>query len=166
MNAPADTPAPSAPDRLAAALRTSVGDLIRVTRSTDRIAPAPASVLDLLDRNGAMTTAELAARRGVRHQTMAVTVRELMDEGYLAAGPDPSDARKKLLALTAAGTAVLTADRRHRVETFARTLAETLDEDERRTLADALPLIDRLTAAIAQRGPRPPIERGTVHGAW
>ncbi|RAG86132.1 MarR family transcriptional regulator [Streptacidiphilus pinicola] len=151
-------------DRLAAALRITVGTLVRATRSSDRLEPIPATVLDLIDRNGPMTTAELAAGRGVRHQTMAATVKELSDAGYLIAGPDPADARKRILALTTAGRSVLEADRHGRVGAIAEAMADSLSEDELRVLADALPVLDRIAARIAEGGS--PADRGPVTGAW
>ncbi|MGW6912913.1 MarR family winged helix-turn-helix transcriptional regulator [Kitasatospora sp. NPDC054939] len=162
-NSPVEEPAP---DRLATDLRASVGALVRATRSADRLAPIPSAVLDLLDLRGALTTAELAASRGVRHQTMAATVKELAGAGYLATRDDPSDARKKVLTLTAAGKDAIEQDRRHRVGVLARALADTLDDGERRELARALALIDRITAAVADGDAAPRTDRGPVTGAW
>lgn len=137
-------------DDLAAHLRTSVSTLVRSTRAVDRVAPIPASVLDLLDARGPMTTAELATRRGVRHQTMAATVKELADAAFVAAETDPRDARKKLLTLTETGKAALDADRRQRVGVLAAALKQALDEDEQRVLARALDLVDRVSAAVGR----------------
>jgi DNA-binding MarR family transcriptional regulator len=162
---PAEAPTP-APDRLAADLRAAVGALVRATRAVDRLAPVPAAVLDLLDLRGAMTTAELAASRGVRHQTMAATVKELTEAGYLAARPDPADARKKVLTLTADGKDAIDADRRQRVGLLARTVAEVLDDDEQRVLARALTLVDRIAEALAGDGPSSPPSSGPITGAW
>jgi DNA-binding MarR family transcriptional regulator len=164
-----DAPA-AAPARLAAELRASVGALVRTTRVIDRLAPIPGAVLDLLDLRGALTTAELAASRGVRHQTMAATVKELLDAGLLATRTDPADGRKKLLTLTAAGQEALDADRRERVLLLAQALT-TLGPDEQRVLAQALALVDRLTAAIAETtaadaGAHGGIGRGLLTGAW
>ncbi|GGV54536.1 MarR family transcriptional regulator [Streptomyces griseoflavus] len=156
-------PVPS-PDRLANALRTTVGALVRATRSSDRLASIPATALDLLDRQGPMTTADLAAGRGVRHQTMAATVKELTEAGFLTAGPDPADARKRILALTPEGASVLEADRRDRVGLLARTIADSLNDDEQHLLAQALPVLDRIAAGITQD--RPTADRGPLTGAW
>ncbi|MQY21227.1 MarR family winged helix-turn-helix transcriptional regulator [Nocardia macrotermitis] len=154
-------------DRLAADLRASVGALVRSTRSVDQLAPIPAAVLDLLDRRGPMTTADLAASRGVRHQTMATAVKELTGAGYLAAGPDPSDARKKVLTLTGAGKEAIDRDRHRRVGLLARALEDGLDEDERRVLAHALALIDRVTRTIAGSVAASPTPGdGPITGAW
>ncbi|WP_431995563.1 MarR family winged helix-turn-helix transcriptional regulator [Streptomyces griseoflavus] len=156
-------PVPS-PDRLADALRATVGALVRATRSSDRLASIPATVLDLLDRQGPMTTADLAAGRGVRHQTMAATVKELTEAGFLTAGPDPADARKRILGLTPEGVSALEADRRDRVGLLARTIADSLNDDEQHLLAQALPVLDRIAAGITQD--RPTADRGPLTGAW
>jgi DNA-binding MarR family transcriptional regulator len=99
-----------------------------------------------------MTTADLAAARQVRHQTMAATVKELTDAGLLAAGPDPDDARKKILTLTPSGTAAITEDRQRRVAVLAEALDAALDEAERRDLAHALDLIDRIARSAGRTG--------------
>ncbi|WP_269857607.1 MarR family winged helix-turn-helix transcriptional regulator [Streptomyces sp. RPT161] len=157
--------APS-PDELAAHLRAAVGALVRSTRTVDRLAPIPAAVLDLLDVRGPMTTADLAASRGVRHQTMAATVKELTDAGFLAVGADPDDARKKILTLTTAGKSAIDADRRQRVSALAEALDAALDEDDRRVMAHALHLIDRVTATVAEARPSPTGGNEPLTGAW
>ncbi|MFC4907125.1 MarR family winged helix-turn-helix transcriptional regulator [Actinomadura gamaensis] len=160
---PPEQPAPTAED-LAARLRTSIGALVRATRPVDRLAPIPAAVLDLLDTRGPMTTADLAARRGVRHQTMATTVRDLAAAGHLTAAPDPGDARKKILTLTPSGKAALDADRRRRVGALADALTASFDEDDRRALAHALDLLDRLTATVTRN--TSPAEAAPMTGPW
>jgi DNA-binding MarR family transcriptional regulator len=164
MNAASAGPSPDSA-RLAADLRSSVSDLVRAARVADRLGPIPASVLDLLDRRGAMTTADLAAGRQVRHQTMAATVKELIDAGLVATRPDPSDARKKLLDLTPEGKSAIDADRGDRVGLLAGALDATLDADERRLLARALTLLDRVAAAVADAAPAGG-DRGPISGAW
>ncbi|ROR44666.1 MarR family winged helix-turn-helix transcriptional regulator [Kitasatospora cineracea] len=152
MAHPSPSPEPRtgrpAAERLAAELRTAISGLVRAGRPHDQLAPIPATVLDLLDRQGPMTTAELAASRGVRHQTMAATVKELTEAGHLTAGPHPDDARKKVLTLTARGRNAIEADRRQRVGLLARALTASLDESEQLLLARALPLLDRIAAEL------------------
>ncbi|MEU8691580.1 MarR family transcriptional regulator [Streptomyces sp. NPDC048665] len=154
------------PGRIAADLRTTVGALVRATRATDRLAPIPSAVLDLLDRHGAMTTAELAVSRGVRHQTMAATVKELTEAGFLAARAHPSDARKKVLTLTPDGKNAIDQDRRYRDGVLAHAVADALDDGEQLLLARALLLINRITGTIADSGLSPSPDRGPVTGAW
>ncbi|MFD7703326.1 MarR family winged helix-turn-helix transcriptional regulator [Streptomyces caelestis] len=163
-NATPNEPAPL-PDELAVRLRAVVGTLVRSARTVDRLASVPAAVLGLLDTGGPMTTADLAATRGVRHQTMAATVRELADAGFLAVRPDPDDARRKVLTLTREGKETLDADRRQRVGVLADALEEALDEEDRRALAHALDLIERISAGI--RGGRSFAgEREFTTGSW
>ena len=165
---PAATPPPTAGE-IADHLRAAVSALVRGTRAVDQLAPVPASVLDLLDTRGPMTTAELAASRQVRHQTMAVTVKELTNAGLLGAETDPADARKKILTLTTAGKAAIDADRRQRVAVLAEAVDEALDEDERRDLARALNLIDRIThtaGRLSRSLQASPAIPGPITGAW
>ncbi|MDM7855340.1 MarR family winged helix-turn-helix transcriptional regulator [Cellulomonas alba] len=157
-------PPPSAA-ALAAHLRSAISGLVRATRPTDQLAPSPAAVLDLLDTRGPLTTAELAAARGVRHQTMAATVKDLTDTGHLTAGPDPADARKKLLALTPAGGSAIRAERHRRVARLADAVDVALDDADRRTLARALELVDRITDVVAERRPAGP-DGQPLTGDW
>jgi DNA-binding MarR family transcriptional regulator len=158
-------PGPSSPE-LAAHLRATVGALVRSTRGVDALAPIPAAVLDLLDLSGPLTTADLAARRGVRHQTMATTVKELVEAGLLAAAGHPGDARKKLLTLTSAGKQAIDADRRRRVGVLADAIDEALDDEDRRVLSRALDLIDQVAERVAGSDGRAPTSRGPITGAW
>jgi DNA-binding MarR family transcriptional regulator len=150
---------PAEPGQVAARLRHAVGDLVRATRGQDVLAPVLAAVLDLLDRDGPLTTAELAARRQVRHQTMAANVGELRDLGYLNAAPHPADGRMRVLTLTAAGRAALEADRAARVHRLAGALERSLSGEEAHDLARAIALIERVTAAVAAGGDhgQPPV---------
>ena len=150
MNATSADPPLLPVEDVASHLRTAVGTLVRSTRAVDRIAPIPAAVLDLLAARGPMTTADLASSRGVRHQTMAATVKDLADAGFLSAGPDPDDARKKILALTEAGRHALDADRRQRTVLLTAALDQALDAEELRVLARALDLLDRVSVAVNQ----------------
>ncbi len=169
------------PTDLAAHLRTAVGEFVHAIRAVDRLAANSAAVLHQLEAHGPLTTAELAASRGVRHQTMAATVRELVDAGYVAAERDPHDARKKALKLTDAGTRALEEDRARRVGVLARAVETELDAQEQRVLAHALTLVDRITASVAVpegarigngRGPgvsaesTPASKAGPAAGAW
>lgn len=159
MNTEPDAAHAPTPVELAVRLRAAVGVLVRATRGADRLAPIPAGVLELLGR-GPRTTAELAETRGVRHQTMAATVKELTEAGYVAAAPDPDDARKKLLTLTDSGRGALDEDRRRRVALIAGGIETALDPQDRSDLAHAIDLLERITANVS--GP----DGGPITGAW
>jgi DNA-binding MarR family transcriptional regulator len=157
---------PADPAQVAARLRRAVGGLVRATRRADVLAPIPAAAMDLLDRQGPMTTADLAASRQVRHQTMAATVKDLRDVGYITAVPDQDDGRKKVLSLTARGRAALDDDRGSRVRQLAGAIADTLSDEEVHTLAQALMLLERVTVAITGNIGPPESEPAPITGDW
>jgi DNA-binding MarR family transcriptional regulator len=127
-------------------LRLVIGQLVRRIR-THADLPAPqAAVLGLLDREGPMSTSELAARQGVRHQSMSRTVGQLTALDLVAPRPHPQDGRKILLVITEAGRAELDAQRNRRADWLAEAIASELAADEQRTLAATLPLLARLAA--------------------
>lgn len=132
---------------VASELRVVLGQLVRRLRAEHRFSLAHAAVLGRLDREGPRSTSDLAASERVRPQSMAQTVSELEADGLLERRPDPDDARRALLELTAKGRGALEADRAQRVGWLAQTIAESFSEDEQRTLARAVPLLTRLAAA-------------------
>jgi len=66
------------------------------------INPAAANVFTFLTSEGA-TVSELANLSYVRKQTMAQTVEQLEQSGYVERHPNPSDRRSQLVFLTARG---------------------------------------------------------------
>ncbi|MFJ8804149.1 MarR family winged helix-turn-helix transcriptional regulator [Streptomyces sp. NPDC102487] len=143
-------------NQLAEALRLAVGQLVRVVRTADTMSPGEAAVLGYLDREGPLTTAQIAQRRGVSHQSAAKTVKELSAQDLVRTEPHPSDGRKLLLHITAAGSGRLAEERQGRADSLGTAISDTLEPGERSTLAAALPLLSRLTAYLkATTGPGP-----------
>ncbi|GAA1983018.1 MarR family winged helix-turn-helix transcriptional regulator [Kitasatospora viridis] len=133
------------PLRLATELRTTIGELVRHLRDTESALPQPqAAALGLLVREGPHTTAELADRQRVRHQSMARTVSQLREAGLIRQEPHPTDGRKLVLHATEAGTAVLQEQRRRREDVMAAAIERELNAEERRLLARAVPLLRRI----------------------
>jgi len=130
-------------DDLAHDLWLVTGGLVRALEGGNSLAIIPGAVLRFLEREGAMTSSELAARRRVRPQTMAVTVKELLALGYVTGTPHPVDGRKTLLDITDAGREAVRADRAGRVERIAEGLrsGSATDLD---AVAAALPVLVRL----------------------
>ncbi|WP_040687754.1 MarR family winged helix-turn-helix transcriptional regulator [Nocardia vinacea] len=131
--------------RAASEVRVVVGRLRRRLRelaADDDLTPSQAAVLSRLDRDGAASTSDLAAAERVRPQSMAMTVAALDRYGFVARRPDPTDGRRQLLSLTAAGRERLRGDRQVRQEWLARTLHERYTEAQRRTILEALALLD------------------------
>ncbi|MFE3943129.1 MarR family winged helix-turn-helix transcriptional regulator [Streptomyces sp. NPDC059118] len=135
-------------EQLAAQLADVVGRLLRRLRSTSSeglLTPTQRSVLARLDREGPSTTAALARAEYVRPQSMRLTLGALESQGLVERAPDPEDGRKSVMSLTESGTATLAEVRAAKRDWLAQALAAGLDGAERRTVAEAVELLDRLT---------------------
>lgn len=120
--------------RLRRRLRELAGD--------EDLTPSQSAVLSRLDKQGAATASDLAAGERVRPQSMAATVAALDRLGFVERRPDPEDGRRQLLSLSAEGRERLQGDRQARQEWLARTLQERCTEEQRRTIIEALALLD------------------------
>lgn len=111
----------------------------------DDVNPAAANVFTFLTSEGA-TVSELANLSHVRKQTMAQTVEQLEQSGYVERRPNPSDRRSQLVFLTARGQRIplVTHQAAAAVETrWARLSGPHQLEALRSSLVD---LLTRLTA--------------------
>ncbi|MBC9712641.1 MarR family transcriptional regulator [Streptomyces sp. TRM66268-LWL] len=131
---------------LAAELRTAMGKLARRVKHEDRIPLGQVAVLGALDRDGAMTTSDLAADQRVRPQSMARAVGLLMEQGHITRRAHPTDKRKSLVELTPAGRAALEAERGRRAGWLAQAIEGELSAAERESLARTVTLLNRLAA--------------------
>ena len=132
-------------EELAERLRAAIGRFVRsALEQVDQLPPPQISALGYLGREGALSIAELAKARGVRHQSMSRTVGELQAAGLVERRPDPRDARAGLVALTPAGRTALTGVREARRDWIARAVAASLTPEERAMLAAVPALLDRL----------------------
>jgi DNA-binding MarR family transcriptional regulator len=138
------TKADAAP--LASDLRVVLGQLIRRLRAEHRFPLSQATVLGRLDREGSQSVSDLAAAERVRPQSMAQTVGDLEQAGFVERRPDPGDGRRALVSLTEAGRAELTAERRRREGWLVRAIEELPPED-RATVERAIVLLRRLAEA-------------------
>jgi DNA-binding MarR family transcriptional regulator len=132
------------PAALAAALRMVLGRLWRRLRAENGFPLTQGAVLARLEREGPQSTAELAAAERVRPQSMGQTVAELEVQGLISRHPDPSDGRRVLLELTDDGRAALGRDRQRREGWLASAIDQSTDEAERRALARAIVVLERL----------------------
>jgi DNA-binding MarR family transcriptional regulator len=140
-------------DHLAERLRTSIGRFVRATRShADTLPPPLAETMGLLDREGDASTASLAQRRGVRHQSQSRTVKDLEALGYIARLEDPQDRRGFLVTLTEQGLAALDRDREARRDWVAQAIDTLLNPDEQVQLSVLTQLLDRLSDHDGRRG--------------
>lgn len=87
----------------------------------------------------------MAGAERVRPQSMATILAALRQRGLIERAPDPEDGRRQVVSLTEAGRQRAESDRQVREEWLARVLQERYSEPERRTILNALPLLERLT---------------------
>jgi DNA-binding MarR family transcriptional regulator len=129
---------------LASELRVVLGQLIRRLRAQHRFSLSQGSVLGRLDREGPQSTSKLAAAERVRPQSMGQTVSELEAQGLIERHADPSDGRSALIELTEAGRVELLEDRGRREGWLAEEIEESLSDEEREVLNQAVGLLARL----------------------
>lgn len=116
-------------------LRSAVSAFVHAAReATDEVTPSQIETLGLLAREGALSIAELARRRGVRHQSQSATTAELRAAGLVDRVPDPDDRRGWHIALTSQGYRAIAASRRRRARWIAEASAG-LDADDLAVLA-------------------------------
>jgi DNA-binding MarR family transcriptional regulator len=106
------------------------------------------SLLARLEREGAMTPAELARREQVRPQSVVVPLARLEAHGLVRKTQDASDGRKLTLSLTRAGSARVGDARAERTRQLARAIAQALTPAEQDVLIRAIPLLDRVSQAL------------------
>lgn len=73
-----------------------------------KVDPLCVSALLQIEKSGQITLAELARHMGLSHQLTKQRTTKLEKAGFIAVAPDPTDGRKKMLALTAEGTSEAT----------------------------------------------------------
>jgi DNA-binding MarR family transcriptional regulator len=139
------------PDELAAALRLSIGLLLRRMRqipTRDELTLSESAALARLDRGGPATSAQLARAEQISPQSMGATLGALQERGLIDRAPDPEDGRRMILSITETGLAVLRDRRNQRSAELARALSTGFTATELRQLATAAPLLERLANSI------------------
>lgn len=122
----------------------TVGLLVRRLRAGYTIPSHQFSALTLIERHGPQTTSQLAALESVRPQSMAHTVQQLQDAGYITRTPDPSDGRQTLIGLSDAGRDALVTVRHESTGWLATAIEDSLSADELDSLSDAIAVLNRL----------------------
>ncbi|TXS37840.1 MarR family winged helix-turn-helix transcriptional regulator [Streptomyces sp. OR43] len=144
------TPADPTAEEVAQQLASVVGRLLRRLRSSSSeslLTPTQRSVLARLEDGGPATTADLARAEFVRPQSMRLTLGALEEQGLVARAPDPADGRKSVVSVTESGRSTLAEVRAAKRNWLAEAVAAGLDGAERRTVAEAATLIERLVGS-------------------
>lgn len=138
-------PLTSEAEVLAEELREIVSAFIRNVRiSTGTIRTSQYETLDLLDTHHALSIAELASLRGVKHQSMRLVINELELQRLVQRQKNPQDARAQLIVLSENARALLADARAKRVEWIAARLDARLSEAERGDLQKGLAALHKL----------------------
>jgi DNA-binding MarR family transcriptional regulator len=116
---------------------------LRQTPTLDVLTFPQTAALSRLDRGGPATAADLARQEQISPQSMGATLSELEARGFITRQSDPSDGRRILLSISAAGKREVNRRRNARIEQITAGLADFTDT-ELEQLAAAAPLIERL----------------------
>ena len=131
---------------LASRVRLAVvrlGRRLRAQRTSSSVTLTQFSAMSSLKKCGPMTPGELAAKEVVQPPSMTRVIAALEEIGYVSRRPHPTDGRQSIVELTEDGLAYVLADISAREAWLDKRLAE-LTEAERRTLAEAAEIIDRM----------------------
>lgn len=136
---------------VASRLRACLGPLVRKVRGlreASDLTLGQASMLARIAREGPTTAANLAAVEMIRPQSAAQVVLVLEDRGLVHRSTDPHDSRRMIVAVTPEGAAWVTNTRAVWNERLAAVIGSQFSAAERRRLAAALPLLERLRDVI------------------
>jgi DNA-binding MarR family transcriptional regulator len=139
------------PDMVASTLAVSLGLVYRRMRqplAEGELTLPERSALSKIGRDSPLTAAELAKQEQISPQSMGATLAALESRGLIARAPDPSDGRRAILSLTAAGATALHAKRAMRDALMTQALASNFTDVERAQLMAVAPLLERLAETI------------------
>jgi DNA-binding MarR family transcriptional regulator len=145
--------------KCATRIRRSVSQLCRKLRPSlqrDGVSMAKLSVIGQINRAGRLSPTELAAREGVRLQTLTRMLAELESEAWLQRTPDDEDRRQSWLSLTPVGKRRLADAAQASDAALARIIEASLSAEERRILFRACELLDALDEALGRAAVAPP----------
>ncbi|GGH95197.1 MarR family transcriptional regulator [Arthrobacter liuii] len=127
------------------ALRHSVY-LVRRLDADGDLSAAQLSTLKMLLGEG-QRVGEIARNLGVRVPSATEQIIKLERAGLARREPDPSDSRAVRVILTPEGRAAVDSANKRRNQVMAQILS-TLTDQDRKALADALPVIDKINASL------------------
>src|SRR5690349_20173787 len=120
--------------------------LVRRLDADGELSSAQVSTLKML-LEGGVRVGEIARNLGVRVPSATEQIIKPEKAGLARREADPDDSRAVRVVLTAEGRHAVDQANRRRSAMMAGILA-TLTEDEKRSLADALPVIEKINSAV------------------
>jgi len=110
----------------------AMGLLVRRVRAAgtgEQLSLTEAMVLARLDRDGPLTSADLARAEGMKPQSMGTTVSALEDAGLVERTPHPTDGRQMLVAVTPKGHEARRRSKDAKRQWLAKVVAQLSDHD-------------------------------------
>jgi DNA-binding MarR family transcriptional regulator len=142
-------------------LRRSLSRLNRLLaagRPRGELSSAKFTTLGILRRSGPMSASALAARQGIRPQSLTRLLAELEADGLIIRGADPDDGRQSIVRPTAKATAVMRAEGERRDAVLSEVMQRTLSNVEIEFLQFTAKTLNKLAdgwsdaAALAPEG--------------
>jgi DNA-binding MarR family transcriptional regulator len=140
------TPAVSEAElEVASRLRLAITRMARRLRqeSGSDLGPSQLAALATVERHGPLTPSELAERERIRRPGATRILARLAEAGLVERLPDPADGRSAIVSIRAEGRSLLRRLRRRKTAYLATRIRE-LPESDRRTLARAAEVLERL----------------------
>ncbi|MEZ0350677.1 MarR family winged helix-turn-helix transcriptional regulator [Mycobacterium sp. pR1184] len=113
------------------------------------LTPPQQAILSRLGKEGPMSAADLAHAEKVRPQAITPILGALGAKRLIKRRRDPTDGRRILLSLSAAGEKVISGRNRIADEWLTTALSRHCTQAERQTIIDAMAVLDRVTSAAA-----------------
>ena len=136
--------------KVAPDLRLAVGRLARrlrqlyALRRGEELTFIELALLSRLHRDGPASASRLANGERVTAQAVGAAVAALHQRGLVQRTPDPHDRRKTIVSLTDPGRSALTLREQAVIDRMVQAVASGYTPAERRQLAAAAPLLERL----------------------
>lgn len=111
----------------------------------DDLTPTQIAVIRHLYKWGPQTGAALARAEGVRPQAMTPVVSELARRGLMELHADPTDRRRKTIALSTLGRSLFEGGRRAGMQWLLDAIERQTTETERQQIIKAMAVLDRLS---------------------
>jgi DNA-binding MarR family transcriptional regulator len=131
-------------------LRLAVGRLARRMRQlyaqgrSDQLTFTELAVLSRLHRDGPATASQLANGEQVTAQAVGAAIGALHQRGLVERTPDSQDRRKTIVSLTDPGRSAFTVRQQTVIDRMVGAVESSYTPAERRQLAAAAPLLERL----------------------